>query len=241
MNQMKSGIVKTAASMAVAGGLIMASALPAAAAPPNRAYGVSATGLIGVREAAEATYPGSSPVTVAHANLGGLLSTGTITDRSGPGRNSSRVAAPAVTLSRQARLQASMVRSSCTFNTNTGMVRGSAGMANGQIQLLHRRLAIFAASPMPNTIITVRRIGKVTLNRQTTAKDGTLTVTAIYIALIGKRQTLSLGTSVCNQASLAPVPILAGKATGITLAGLGLLLAGSLGYQVSKRRRAAAG
>jgi hypothetical protein len=107
---------------------------------------------------------------------------------------------------------------------------------------MHGRLAaVLAASPSPNTTITIRRVATITLNKQTTAEDGTLTVTALYITLIGQHQTLSLGTSVCNRANLAPVPILPGRAMVITLVMLGLLVAGTLGYQVGRRRRLTAG
>jgi hypothetical protein len=80
-------------------------------------------------------------------------------------------------------------------------------------------------------------IATVILNRQTRAGDGTLTVTAIYVSLLSSTQTLAIGTSVCNAANLVPVPILAGKALGITLGGLGVILLGGLGYRASRRRK----
>ena len=80
-------------------------------------------------------------------------------------------------------------------------------------------------------------VATVILNRQTTAGDGTLTVTAIYVSLLRSTQTLTIGTSACNAANLAPVPILPGKSLEITLGGLGLLLFGGLGYRASRRRK----
>jgi hypothetical protein len=79
-------------------------------------------------------------------------------------------------------------------------------------------------------------IATVILNRQTQAGDGTLTVTAIYVSLLGSTQTLSIGTSLCNAANLVPVPILPGKSLEITLGGLGVLLPGGLGYRASRRK-----
>ena len=61
-------------------------------------------------------------------------------------------------------------------------------------------------------------------------------MTAIYVNLLRSTQTLAIGTSVCNAANLAPVPILPGKSLEITLGGLGLLLFGGLGYRASRRR-----
>ena len=65
-------------------------------------------------------------------------------------------------------------------------------------------------------------IATLTLNRQTTAPDGTLTVDAIYVSLLNSTQTLTIGTSVCNTANLAGVLALPRMATpiGATLAGL---------------------
>ena len=78
------GVVKVAASLAVAGGLLVAAALPAAAASPNRSNGARATGLISISPVAQATFPGTSPRTVANINVTGLLTTGVVTDTAGP-------------------------------------------------------------------------------------------------------------------------------------------------------------
>jgi hypothetical protein len=67
------------------------------------------------------------------------------------------------------------------------------------------------------------------LNKQTKAANGTLTVTAIDLRLLGSTQTLSIGASVCNAANLAPVPMVPGKALPFALGGLGVLLIGGGG------------
>jgi hypothetical protein len=233
------GAVRLASSLAVAGGLLVAAALPAAASSPNRSYGARATGLISISPVAAATFPGTSPRSVAHINATGLLTTGVVTDTAGPTSSSSTIANVAVTLTGTAGLTASAVTSSCTFNTNTGRVSGTAGITNGVVRLAGVIFANLAANPAPNTTITVPGVATVTLNRQTTAGDGTLTVSAISISLLGSTQTLTLATSVCNAAKLAPVPILPSKSLEITLGGLSALLLGGVGYQMSRRRKLA--
>ena len=232
------GIGKAAGALALAGGVLVATALPAAAASPNRAYGASAGGLISHGPIGEATFPGTSPVTVANANITGLLTTGIVTDTAGPTSASSIVNNISAGLGKLVSLTAASVTSSCSFNTNTGKVTGTATITNGKVTGL---LPItLASNPPPNTHVSVPGIASITLNRQTTALDGTLTVQAIHVSLIGSTQTLSIGVSVCNAANLAPVPILPGRSAQIVLGALVLLALVGLGYQVSRRRRRSA-
>ena len=149
------GAVRLASSLAVAGGLLVAAALPAAAASPNRSNAAQATGLISAGPLAQATYPGTSPVTVAHANIAGLLTTGVIRDTAGPTSASTRVANPAATLTGRAGLTATAVTSSCSFNTNTGAVTGTATITNGRVTIAGVPTTTLAANPAPNTTITV--------------------------------------------------------------------------------------
>jgi hypothetical protein len=229
------GIGRAAGALALAGGVLVATALPAAAASPNRAYGAAATGLITASPIGEADFPGTSPVTVANANIAGLLTTGIVTDTAGPTSASSTVARIRAGLGKLVSLTATAVSSSCTFNTNTGKVSGTAHIVNGAVTGV---LPItLATHPAPNTTVGVPGIATLTLNKHSTALDGTLTVTAIYVRLLGSTQTLSLGVSVCNAANLAPVPILPGKSAGIGLGALALLALFVLGWQISVRRR----
>jgi hypothetical protein len=231
-------LIRVTGAAAAAGGLVLAAALPAAAASPNRAYAASASGLISQSPLGEATFPGTSPVTIANANIGGLLTTGVATATAGPTSASETVNGIRGILSVLARLTASSVTSSCSFNTNTGLVTGTAAITNGEVNRPGSSTSL-AANPAPNTKITVAGLVTITLNRQTKASDGTLTVTAIFVSLLGSTQRLSLGVSVCNAASLAPVPILPGMALPATLGGLVLLLAAGAAYQLSRRRRLA--
>lgn len=240
MNKKICGVLKTAASLSLAGGILAAAALPAAAASPNEAYGAAATGLISVSPVAESTFPGTSPVSVANINVAGLLRTGLVTDTANATSASSTVADVRATLSAASALRADAVTSSCSFNPNTGTVSGTSGITNGRVTITGLPAITLAAAAAPNTTVSVPGIATITLNRQITATDGTLTVDAIFVSLLGSTQTLTIATSVCNKASLAAVPILPGKSLTFGLGGLSLLVVGGVGYQFSRRRRQAA-
>jgi hypothetical protein len=233
-------IGRTAGALALAGGVLVATALPAAAASPNRAYAASAGGLISHGPIGQATFPGTSPVTVANANISPLLTTGVAVDVAGPTSASSTVHSVSAGLAKAVSLTAGTVQSSCSFNTNTGKVSGGAHITSGQVTNGILPPIMLTSNPAPNTKVTVPGIATITLNRQTTAIDGTLTVQAIHVSLLGSTQTLSLGVSVCNAANLAPVPILPGKSAQIALGAVVLLALIGLSYQISMRRRRAA-
>jgi hypothetical protein len=238
-------LAKATASMSLACGIAVAAAGPALAASPNEAYAAQATGAISVSPVAEATYPGTSPVTAVNANIAGLLSAGVITDTAGPTSAAASVANVGVTLAAATALlsavglTADAVTSSCTFNSDTGQVTGTAAITNGAINGGGLTAITLSANPTINSTVSVPLIATITLNRQTTAADGTLTVDAIYVSLLGGTQTLSIGTSVCNTASLAGAPALPGMATpiGATLAGLVGFC--GIGYFLNRRRRVA--
>jgi hypothetical protein len=230
-------VFRTTGALAATGGLLLAAAMPAFAASPNRAYAASSSGLISISPLGEATFPGTSPVTVASANIAGLLSTGVAKATAGPTSASETVNTATVTLAALVSLAADSVTSSCRFNTNTARVTGTSGITNGHVTLAGGGTISLAAHAAPNTTVSVPGVATITLNKQTTAGDGTLTVTAIYVSLLGSTQTLSLARSVCNAANLAPVPILPGKSLEIMLGGLGGLLLAAAVYQLSKRRR----
>jgi hypothetical protein len=229
-------LVWAAGTVTAAGGLILSAALPAAAASPNRAYAASASGVVSISPLGEATFPGTSPVSIANANIAGLLTTGVATATAGPASASETINNIGATLSALAGLTATSVTSSCSLNTNTGVVSGTATITNGAVATRLRTITL-AANPSVNQTVRVLGIARITLNRQTTAADGTLTVTAIFISLLGSTQTLSIGTSVCNAASLAPVPVLPGMALPLTMGGLALAAAVVTVRTLRRRRR----
>lgn len=239
MSLTRHGFIKAAGALTLSGGLLFAAALPAAAASPNTGYAASATGLISKSPIGQATFPGTSPATVAHANIAGLLTTGVAHAAAGPTSSTSTVNGVNATLGVLSALQATSVDSSCHFNTNTGVVTGHAHISNGRVNRPGGTTTL-ASNPAPNTVVGVPGIATITLNSQTTAVDGTLTVSAIHVSLIGSTQTLDIGVSVCNAANLAPVPILPGMTTPITLGAIALLLLMGAAYQLSRRRQRAA-
>jgi hypothetical protein len=234
------GLVKVAASASLVAGAIMATAGPAAAAGPNASDGAAATGVINLDPVAPASFPGTSPNTVATLNVANLITTGVITDTADATSADSTIANPAVTLSTLATLRARTIESSCTFDTNTDAVTGTTTLANARVALVGAANIALDADPAPNTTVSVPGVATITLNRQTTAADGTLTVDAIYVDLLGSTQTITIGTSTCNAASVAPVPVLPGMALPIGLGALGVFGLGGLGFVVARRRRTAA-
>jgi hypothetical protein len=98
MNGKINRLVKAAASASLVVGAIMATAGPAAAAGPNASDGAAATGLITLAPVAPASFPGTSPATVASVNVAGLLTTGIITDTADATTASSTIADVAATL-----------------------------------------------------------------------------------------------------------------------------------------------
>jgi hypothetical protein len=240
MNRSIRTVVRSVGALAVAGGTLLALALPAAAASPNTAYGALATGAISDGPIGQASFPGTSPVTVSNASILGLFTAANITDTATSTTASSTISDAGATLGALAALTATSITSSCAFNTNTGAATGTSGINNGSVTVGGLPAQGLPANPAPNTVIGIPGIATITLNEQTTATDGTLTVTAIDISLAGGAQTLTLGVSVCNAADLAPVPVLPGKALTASIGGLGLLGLGVVGYQIRRRHGVAA-
>ena len=239
MNGRINGLVKAVASASLVAGAIMATAGPAAAAGPNTSDGAAATGLITLAPVAPASFPGTSPASVANLNVAGLITTGLITDTADATDASSTIADVGATLTARTGLTATAVTSSCTFDTNTGDVTGTSSIADGHVNLAGIPLLALAANAAPNTTVNVPGVATITLNRQVTAADGTLTVDAIYVNLLNGTQTLTIGTSTCNAASVAPVPVLPGMSLPIGLGALGVLGLGGVGFVVARRRRTA--
>ena len=227
---------RIASTVAVAGALSTLAIMPASAASPNAAWAADATGLITAAPIGEATFPGTSPVTLANANILGLLTTGVITDTASNTAASATIADISASLTALVTLSATTVQSSCVFNTNTDAVSGLTTIAGGEIVTPLTTITL-ASNPAKNTVVAgLTGIATVTLNAQSVAGDGTLTVTAIQISLLGSTQTLNLGTSVCNAADLAPVPALPGKTMPVALGAAGMLGLAGAGLQLRRRR-----
>lgn len=231
------GISRIAGAFALAGALSLVAIMPACAASPNEAFVASSTGPITTSPTGLATLPGSSPTTVANASIAGLLSAGAGTDTVDATDASSTLADVGVTLSAIAALTADAAGSSCTFDTDTATVSGTTTLTNAAFTMRDFPTAL-AASPAPNTTVSIPGMATLTLNAQATAGDGTLTVTALQVSLLGSNQTLSLGVSVCNSADLSPVPVLPGKTMTVTLGAAGLLGLAGAGQRLRRRSQA---
>ncbi len=229
--------VRITSAVALAGALSTLAIMPASAAAPNLAYATLATGTISAGPVGEASFPtGTSPVTLADANIAGVVSTGVVTDTADPTSASANIASMSANIiSGLLTSTADNVSSSCLFNTNTSKVSGTTSITDGQVTVLGFTAAL-ASSPAQNTVVALLpSFVTVTLNAQSVAGDGTLTVTAMEIQVDG--QTLDIGTSVCNAASLAPVPALPGKTMPVTLGAVGLLGLAGAGLQLRRPRQ----
>jgi hypothetical protein len=181
-------------------------------------------------------------VSVVNANVAGVLTAGAATETADATSASAQVASLGVDLSALVDLSTGIITSSCSLDTDTGVVSGTSSIADGTITGLLSGTVDLSTNPTVDEMVTpvgLSLIASIELNRQTTAVDGTLTVDAIYITLLSG-ETITIAESTCNSASLAAVPVLPTKTLAFSIGGLGLLLIGGLGYQVSRRRRQSA-
>lgn len=204
MKRTLNGAIAAVGALALTGGIFAATALPAAAATPaNVAYAAGASGLLGgLQPLGEASYPGTSPVTLAQVGGLGLVSAGAVTDTAGPTSASSHVADLGIAgVLGLGSLNTTVVSSSCAFDASTNTVTGTASIVGGQVLtgLLATPLPV---SPAPNTTVSVPGLATITLNKQVNS-GGSLEVDAVSISLLGGAQTITIGTSVCNAADLS--------------------------------------
>jgi hypothetical protein len=220
-------------SVAVVGCLVFALSAPASAASPNTATGLAATGLITAGPFAQSTFPGTSPSTLVGINVPGLVTTGVVNTAATNVAAAASVNGTAITLSAIASLTADAITSSCVYDPNTNTVTGASALTGAAFTVLGIPTAL-AANPAPNTVVGIPGIATITLNRQTTAGDGTLTVDALAVSLIGSTQTITISTSLCNQADLAPVPMMPAP---VAAGALAAFVVGGTGLQLRRRRQ----
>ncbi len=210
MKRMITAAAAAAGSLALAGGALVAGGAPALAGPTtNQAWGADATGTITLSPVALATAPGFNPAVASNANIPGLLSTTTITDRASSGGAWARVNGPTVLtlpgngslLNQPANnsLATSGLRSWCEVDGSD--VFGGVTIFSGAITYLRPSdLTIpLPEKPAPNTVISLPLgAGTITLNYQNTT-GGVHTFEAIKAVLGG--QTVDLGVSQCYVAA----------------------------------------
>jgi hypothetical protein len=217
MLRIRNRTIATLGALALSGGVFAASALPASAAPANVAYAVGTSGLLGNLPAlAEASYPGTSPVSIATVNANGLVTAKAATDTAGPTSASSTIAdveVPGTLGLSPASIKT--VTSSCSYNSSTNTVSGTTSIVGGQLLSGLSGLGglgglgglsglvpvSLPANPAPNTTLTVPGVLSITLNKQVSS-GGTLEVDAVAISLLGTAETITIGTSICNSATL---------------------------------------
>ncbi len=191
VNRILSRAVKVAGSLAVAGGALVAAAMPAGAAPPTLSYGVAAFGLTHIFPVAEANFF-FTPATSSAFIVPGFITTGGILDRASATDAFSNVGSPKIYLGSQYnQLNSSNVMSSC--RNILGFKLGETTIQAGAITGINLPNIPLLRNPAPNTKIFLPGY-TITLNRQTVS-GGVRTVTAIYVQSF--LQTLSVGVSRC--------------------------------------------
>jgi hypothetical protein len=191
VNRILSRAVKVAGSLAVAGGTLVAAAMPASAVTPETAWGVSAFGLITITPVAQAT-TNFTPAAASSFNYSAFVSTGGILDRASSTAAFSDVGSPKVYLGSQVnQLNASDVMSSC--RNVLGFKLAGTTIQAGSISVTGLPNIPLLRNPAPNTKIFLPGY-TITLNRQTNS-GSVRTVTAIYVQSF--LQTLSIGVSRC--------------------------------------------
>ena len=189
MNRLLSGAVKAAGALAVAGGAVLASALPAGAVTLPRSWGAEATGIVTLPQVALST-PGNTPVTAFNVSADGLFGASFILDRSGPNTSYSKVQNPVVSVSSAlAAISATNAISMCTSGLS-----GSTTLNGGSIVQTGQATIHLPVSPGVNTQIKIPGGVTITLNKQNYFL-GVRQVTAIYVSYSG--QNLSIGVTRC--------------------------------------------
>lgn len=248
--------IKRGARLAAVAGLsaavIVGLAGPAAAAPPagsNQALALEFVGIVDavIGEAVTGPpdfLPDSFNMINAAAGQPTFLTADLIEGATTTSSANARVAGLTVDLQNLlgldvATLTADNVTSQCS--TDGTAVTGSATLTNASIAILGiGGVPIdLAVNPDANTMVDVPGVGTVTLNRQVTNADGSLTVDAIFISILpntAAEQTITIATSSCQVAILA-VPVIAPQfAAGAAV--LGMM---GLGVFLYRRRENASG
>ena len=238
---------------AVTAAFLVVAALPAAAAPGDgSAYGASANlnllgvGAVTVAPVAPANTAGPTDNSVATVNMPGVVSTGVVTTSAHLDPVTGVVAAKA-TVGNVAiglfgplnPITATAVEATCTA-TQSGNV-GATTLTNINLG----SIGTVAATPAAATPLVLDGVASITFNEQIVNADGSLTVNAIHIRLLGGTLA-SIGTgdiiiasATCGPAAL-PTPMPSGAGLWISLGLLGAAVAGTAIAVGRRRARTAA-
>jgi hypothetical protein len=234
----------------VATATLVAGALPASAAPGDgSAFGASVSitllgiGPITAGPFSAASTDGPTEDSLASANVPNVLSAGLITTSATLDETTGQVDSRASTADVAVGIlgPANVVEASLVVATCTATQAGNSGSATlADVQL--GSLGTVDASPAANTTIDVPGVASITFNEQIDNDDGSLTVNAIHIKLLGgKKHSLAEGDIILSSATCGPagLPIPLASGAGLWLS-LGLLGAAALPIAVLtvRRRRA---
>ncbi|MGW3965616.1 choice-of-anchor P family protein [Amycolatopsis sp. NPDC005003] len=255
---MKSSLVRRGGLLAaVVASVVLAGAAPASAAPGDgSAYGVWVdVHLLGQKAVeagplAAANTAGPASNSLAKAEVPGILTAGAVNTEAKRDENSGAVTAKAstadVTLpllkTALGNVGIKLVEAVCTA-TQKG-VEGSTKLVGANLG----SAGAVDAAPAPNTKIKVGlgtlNVATVTLNEQIKNKDGSLTVNAVHVQLLGGGAgALGSGDVIVSQANCGPAapPMPLASGAGLWI-GLGLLgaVAVPVGTRIFRRRSAQA-
>lgn len=249
----RGGVLALAAVAALLAGVAPASAAPGG----GSAYGVQVnvallhTPAVHAGPLAAASTSGPTTDSLATATVPGVITAGVVNTAATKDQNTGAVTATASTadvalplLSALGKVGAKLIAAKCVATQS-----GETGSAT----LTHATLGSLGAldvSPAPNTVIAIAlpalgNVATLTLDEQIHHKDGSLTVNAFHLRLLGGPGVGGLGSgdvvissATCGPAGL-PIPMASGAGLWI---GLGLLgaIAVPAGLLTVRRRRTAA-
>jgi len=235
----------------VAATLLVAAALPAAAAPGDgSAYGASVSitllglGPITAGPFAAASTDGPTENSLATANVPNVLSVGLINTSARldetTGQVDSRASAADVVigvLGPVNTIRATLVEATCTATQS-----GNSG-ATRLVDLELGTLGSVSATPAPNTRIDVPGVASITFNEQIANDDGSLTVNAIHVRLLGGTSSaLGSGDVIVSSATCGPAALPIPMASGVGLwLGLGALALAAVPTALAVVRRRPSG
>ncbi len=231
---------------------LLVGATPASAAPGDAsAYGAQlnlsllGSGAVSAGPFAEANANGPTTNTFVGANVPGVLSTGVINTEATRDENTGGVHSKASTADISLGLlsaitggiSAQAIEAECTA-TQAG-VTGTSTLAGLNLG----NLGTVDANPAPNTTVNVGLVGiniaKIVFNEQISNPDGSLTVNALHLTLLGGvlgsigTGDLVISSATCGPAGL-PIPMASGAGLWI---GLGLLGMVAVPFAVVTLRR----
>lgn len=247
----RGGVVALAAVAALLAGVVPASAAPGDGSAYGLKVNVTLLGAsaVNVGPLAAASTSGPTSASVASAAVPGVVTAGVINASATKDQNTGAVTSTASTadvavplLAALGPVGAKLIAAKCVA-TQSGEV-GTATLTNATLG----SLGALAVNPAPNTTISISlpvvgNVATLILNEQIHNADGSLTVNAFHLHLLGGPGVGSLGSgdviissATCGPAAL-PIPMASGVGLWIGLGLLGAIVV-PVGATAIRRRRA---